>query len=288
MFFQIGNSVYELLKSPVSFSSNENVSYAEHALIGAKPKLQPTGIELKNLQIVFRLRQNFCDIKTELQQFQTQKNTYEVLPLLWGNGTLEGDFVISEYSIDGEEFDSIGNLIAVTVSLGLKEFVVKDKQKQGQLEAKKNAFAVNKPGENKKPVSTPKKNPATCCNTLSNMVSRIKNIAAKVDANVRAYLATTEDTLENKYRFLIDTDCTNIIAACDSIISFQGDCISKAPKLKQWATDVKSSANFLKQTAKIAPIIKGKIKIDNGTMQTRLKSLLNESTPVVKCAATRS
>ncbi len=86
MYAQIGTTVFDGLQSFVSFSSEEEAVLVEYALINRKPRLQGAGIGLRALSISLFLHQEFCAVKDEVSKLRAAKDTYEVLPLLWGNG----------------------------------------------------------------------------------------------------------------------------------------------------------------------------------------------------------
>ncbi len=177
MFAQLGKTQFENLKTPEEYSKRGEAIYAEHALIDGKPKLQRTGSSLEELNISIRLHASFCNPKEELDSLITARNEGEIMPLLWGNGILEGDFVITELEHRTEDADPQGNVFSYFVSLVLKEYVAKTKLHQEQDENKKNAKAVG----DKKPIAKKKSNPLTCPQVITSNINRIENHGALVN-----------------------------------------------------------------------------------------------------------
>ena len=186
MYAQLGTVVFDGLKSFVSFSNEEEAILVEHALIGRKPRLQGAGQSLRTLLINIFLHQEFCIVKEEVEKLRISKDTYEVLPLLYGNGQLEGEFVIASLSLSNQIMDSIGNTLAINVSLSLKESIVENKEDQQQQKARDNAFAVG----NKKPATKSGRiNPTPCNAFVSRQVSLIQSNGAIVSELTKGYKA---------------------------------------------------------------------------------------------------
>ncbi|MBO9674414.1 MAG: phage tail protein [Sphingobacteriaceae bacterium] len=149
MYAQLGNIVFTGLYgfADLSFSGNE-AALAELELINKKPTLQKVGDTLQEIFVTIIMRAEFCNPKQQIQALTSYKANGEVLPLLMGDGSYIGDFVIVSlpYSIDDAFKD--GTIIQATVGLTLREFISNDKLEQKQLDAKQNALAVG----DKKPV----------------------------------------------------------------------------------------------------------------------------------------
>lgn len=105
-------------------------AYAEHALIGRKPKLQYTGDGLRSLEL--RISLHFMrtgqlayagyGLQLLLSQLNKAVASHKPLPFSWGDGTYEGEFVGESISLDREQTDSEGRLRIAVYSLTLKEF----------------------------------------------------------------------------------------------------------------------------------------------------------------------
>ena len=142
MFAQLGNTLFENLKSFTEYSKKGSATYAEHALLDGKPRLQRTGSELDELTLSIRFHVSFCNPAKELAALKTSRDEGEVLPLLWGSGKVEGNFVITELEETIEDTDPQGNVFSYVVSCTLKEYVVTNKLQQEQDNNRKNGKAV--------------------------------------------------------------------------------------------------------------------------------------------------
>lgn len=170
MFLQLGNIIFENLKTPNDYSKSGEALFAEHSLIDGKPRLQRTGSTLEEISMSIRFHVSFCNPKTELSNLITARDEGQILPLLWGNGEVEGDFVITELSRNIEDADPQGNVFCYVVDLSLKEYVGKSKFEQEQQQNIKSAKAVG----DKKPVVKRKTNPLTCPQLISSIISKIE------------------------------------------------------------------------------------------------------------------
>lgn len=142
MFAQLGNIIFQKAYTPDAISHTDETEYVEHALINIKPRLQPAGNSLETIDLSILLRAEITSIQTTLAALKKSKDTFEVLPLIMGNGVYKGDYVITSLTDSTLVALEDGTPVAVAVSISLKEFVVADKLAQQQNAARKNAFAV--------------------------------------------------------------------------------------------------------------------------------------------------
>ncbi len=80
--------------------------------------------------------------------------------------------------------DALGNVIAATVSLSLKEYVKENEVDSQQQEAKKNAFAT---GDKQPATKSTRVNPTPCNTFVSRQMSLVQTNGAKVDGYMRTY-----------------------------------------------------------------------------------------------------
>lgn len=190
MFAQLGTTIFDGLKSFVTFSSDEEAIVVEYALINRKPRLQGTGMGLRTISITLFLNQEYCKVTDEIAKLRRQKDTFEILPLLWGNGTLEGNFVITALSTNNTFMDNLGNLISANVAVILKEAVNDDALDKAQQDAINNAFAV---GDKKPATKSTRVNPSPCNSTVASEVSKITSNAAQLDKYMRSYTVQSDN-----------------------------------------------------------------------------------------------
>ena len=101
MYARLGNITFENRKGDYvgsvgfnDFSKTSSVTYAEHKPLTGKPLLQATGPTLDEISLSMRFHASFCNPVQELHALKRSMDTFEVMPLLLGNGIKEGEFVI--------------------------------------------------------------------------------------------------------------------------------------------------------------------------------------------------
>lgn len=265
MFAQLGNIIFENSKSFNDYSNRGSATYAEHLLLDGKPRLQRTGNSLQELQLSIRLHASFCNPLEELTALKTAKNNGEILPLLWGNGNLEGDFVITELGEQIEDADKQGNVFCYVVDLSLKEYVTPDKLQAIQSNDRSNAKAVG----DKKPVVKKKINPATCPQTISGTVSKISNHADAI--NVIVLQKGGGGTTENLAKIRGHNNAIQLL--CADINKRDADpasCLKDYPNISQAAASVKNNAFIFNLDLTAAP---QRIPPDNNLLLSSVKNL---------------
>ena len=135
MYAQLGNIKFDLITSFNGFDEAKSYSYAEHARIENKPKVQYTGESLRSINIKLNLHNSFCSPKTETEKLKTLADSNKPKAFILGNGEYLGQFVIEEISSTIEYTDKKGNIISISLSIKLKEWTgkiqVQSKPKQG-------------------------------------------------------------------------------------------------------------------------------------------------------------
>jgi phage protein U len=152
MFAQLGNTIFKGVFGWDDFSTQDATTYAQHDLIGAKPRLQAVGNDLEEINFTMTLRQEYVNVTGALLSLKASKDNYEVLPLLMGSGQYLGDYVITSFTKKITQTLSDGGIIEAVLDVSLKEFVTSDRIVQLQQQAKKQAFAVG----DRSPVNTVK------------------------------------------------------------------------------------------------------------------------------------
>lgn len=287
MFAQLGNTEFDAQKSFVAFSEDEEVVVVEHALIARKPKLQGTGIGLRSLNLSLYLHQEFCNVLEETENLLEAKNSFEVLPLLWGNGRVEGDFIMTSFNRTITQMDADGNTVAVSINLTLKENGTHDKKEQQKQEAQKNAIAV---GDKQPPEKSPRINPPTCNKKVADLLSIIKANAGRLDEYSRKY--TNDPSLNNKIvthlnivaknaQLLFDTyqDPDSCVASISNFGGHSGNVKVKAEKMRG---DIQ--ANNVAFTNTFLPVNVQAVKNDNTALQSDIKILLASANKLIKAS----
>jgi len=112
MYAQLGNIRFEGLKGFSTFSHTVGVTYAQHARINGKSRLEATGDELDAISFEMMLHANFTDPEADIDVINTATVNREILKLILGNGKVVGDFVITSFEKVTEFTDPLGNIIS--------------------------------------------------------------------------------------------------------------------------------------------------------------------------------
>jgi phage protein U len=119
MYAVLGEIEFIPLTGFDSLEERLGADYAEHPLIGRKPKLQFVGDKLDELRGTLQLHRSFCDPGQELARLEKAMDDHEPMALVMGNGDHKGHHVITELVITGKHHTPDGTEIAVTVELNL-------------------------------------------------------------------------------------------------------------------------------------------------------------------------
>lgn len=143
MYAKLGDIVFENLVGFEAMSDKRATNYAQQPVIDGKPRLDRTGEELTQFTITFNLHIAFCNPEDEYAKLNNARIAGTVLPFIYGNGFIEGDFVISTIERTFNKTDKIGNLEWITVTVTLLEFVSGNTAAAQQERDKSNAFAIS-------------------------------------------------------------------------------------------------------------------------------------------------
>ena len=84
---------------PSSQTEDYEANFAEHALLGAKPTLQATGVSLITQKWSASLVGALCDVDAEIKRLTTMLNEQKAHALILADGQKAGDFVITNFSV---------------------------------------------------------------------------------------------------------------------------------------------------------------------------------------------
>ena len=233
-YAQLGSTIFDGYKSFVSYSNDEEAVLVEHALINRKAKLQGAGLGLQNITITLYLHQEFCVVKDELDALQKSMQQYEILPLLWGNGTLEGSFVIASINKQALQQDALGNIYAASVSVSLKESVadnVTTPPPQGSAT-----------GDTKPVTKSKRSNPTSCNKQMSALANdAVSRAAQMVNSFINLSSAPAIRSEFTKSANIIQNDTASLIAATQT----EGSCINGNSDIAAQSQVVSTNANAL-------------------------------------------
>jgi phage protein U len=123
MFATLGTIAFKVLPGFTGFHETSGADFAEHALARGKPRLQWIGEKLDELDVQFGFHHWFCDPRAELDQLKKAKAKGLAMGLVFGNGDYRGRFVLTELEATYDPLDGAGNIIAVSGSMKLREFI---------------------------------------------------------------------------------------------------------------------------------------------------------------------
>jgi hypothetical protein len=143
MYAQLGSIVFEALKGFDSLSDTRETLYAEHALIKGKPLLQRVGESLTEFTGSIHFHVGFCNPEDEYKKLNDARQNGEILPFIYGNSFIEGDFVITTLGRVINQTDTLGNFIDITCDITLREFISSNSDAIQKERDKSNAFAIS-------------------------------------------------------------------------------------------------------------------------------------------------
>ena len=121
MFAQLGNHIFQGLKSPRSWDETYTARYGKIPLINGKDVIQHTGDELAEIELSIRYSIDFCEPATEIEALRQSMQDAEALPFITGEGSIAGKFVITSMDVSIETFSPAGRIEIATVDLKLLE-----------------------------------------------------------------------------------------------------------------------------------------------------------------------
>ena len=97
--------------------------YAEHGLIGGKPRLQAVGDKLDEISWQIVLHAAYCDVETEILKLRQAVKEKKGMALVYANGDYRGTFVPVEGTITKKATTRDGSAFWAEATLKLREFV---------------------------------------------------------------------------------------------------------------------------------------------------------------------
>lgn len=145
MYASLGGITFSLPAYVSGRSGTQGITLARMALMGGKPRLQRTGDELDEETIELGFHDGFCDPEVELARLIKAMKQGDALPLVLGDGTFVGKFVIEKIASTTKESSQYGKTRSASATVSLVEFVEDE-----PLRAIRAAKAAKAPGKKKK------------------------------------------------------------------------------------------------------------------------------------------
>lgn len=278
MFLQLGSIIFSGLFGPKSIASDgDEAVYAEHQLIGGKPRLQPTGDTLQELTLEVSMRAEFCNPDEQLKAIKQAKDSKTILPLLWGNGRYINDYVIISYPYTIDQALPDGTALQISLTLTIKEYVSYNRLEQAQLEQRKKAFAVG----DKNPIIRRKPQPEDINKTVSRNITETQQQVAKTDNLVSDYNNNISKRAE------IAKKITETVDKINDKVNKLNDSLENAREVVNTVTAIKGAATSVVTAAQgikaLFPFTSVKDLMDANTyLQSTSTTLGNVSAPLVQ------
>jgi phage protein U len=122
MFAVLGSIQFTTVGSPQSLEGKFAFKYAKHEVVEAKPRLQAIAPELDEHTFSLILHASLGNPEARLLQLKTAMNAHLAMPLVLGNGTHLGKFVITEISTTGRKYTAVGDIVSIEVKATLEEY----------------------------------------------------------------------------------------------------------------------------------------------------------------------
>ena len=122
VFATLGDALFSPRLSPSGLDVQQGAAYAEHALFSRAPRLQYTGRELDTLSLTFDLHFSFCTPVEEKKKLETMLREHQAHPLVFGDGSWWGYFVLERLSTTLEQCGPTGTPWLISMQAELKEY----------------------------------------------------------------------------------------------------------------------------------------------------------------------
>jgi phage protein U len=122
VFAILGNIQFTTVGSPQSLEAKYAYKYAKHDVVEAKPRLQAIAPELDDTTFSLILHASLGNPEARLNQIKTAMNAHLAMPLVLGNGTHLGKFVILDVATTGRKYTATGDIVSIEVKVTLQEY----------------------------------------------------------------------------------------------------------------------------------------------------------------------
>lgn len=143
MYAQLGDIQFEKLFGPSTELRSFGKKFAIHPKINGRDRLQATGIELEDIDLLIRLNANFCDPTETIKKIKKYSEDGKILKYITGAGDVIGNFVIVTGKVNLKKYFRDGTIYSAELDVSLKEYYIKDRVKTASEQARIKAFALN-------------------------------------------------------------------------------------------------------------------------------------------------
>lgn len=296
MYAQLGDIIYEAMVGFQTFDQVKEESYAEHALIDGKPKLQKIGSKLDTINLAIRIHAMFSNPELEINKLITYMERGDILPLIMGTGRIIGDFVINTLNISNKQLTPDGGILWAELTLDLKEYASPDREASAQNAAVNNGFANS---QNNPAIVGAKSIPGTESLQASESLTgagatlgAVNTLGQGLGVN-SAILKTTCEQMKTKVIKGLN-DVTNIIALIDADSASQlyavtrdlsNACANMVVNLTDLVNDVAQLISDITGNPGNVPAGIVTVGSDIATVMSQLETIKQNATAMVAMAA---
>lgn len=209
MFAQLGNHIFEGLKSPNSLSDNDSVRYGRIALVNGKDALHFTGADLEEINLSILYSADFCEPGTEINALRQSMKSAEILPFIMGDGTVVGKYVVATVDVAGQRYSPAGVLQRASVTVNLLEYAGGDDPDPKGIAVIDDISSIAFGTETRTPAAQPPAAPAettagsisadigkgrTAVNQMKDVGRQVKKGTTKLKRGVRSVRQLADDT----------------------------------------------------------------------------------------------
>ena len=157
MYAVLGNVQFKLITYFEGMDAQFAADYAEHALIGGKPRLQAVGAKLDELRLQLAFHAAYCNPEAEVATLRALVQSREARQFVLGSGLYRGWYVLTELAVQSRQTDERGRLITVEASATLREYVEPQALETRRIQAKQKAKARRAAAPKKSSAKAPAK-----------------------------------------------------------------------------------------------------------------------------------
>lgn len=122
MFASLGGVSFEVIASPDRIATTQRFRYGKVPVIGASPVLQWVYDDLASVTLGIRLHRLWCNPDQETRALNILAETHQPVPFVFGNGTLQGLFVVVGLEVRDQWRSDQGDTVATEATLDLSEW----------------------------------------------------------------------------------------------------------------------------------------------------------------------
>jgi phage protein U len=125
MFGSLGTITFQVVNSPQKISKKKGYHYEVLPVIEGPPALQWIYNELDRVKLEFLFHQEFTDPETAESELKAIAAAHNAVPLVYGNGDHEGNFVITDLDRTDIWRADDGTIIAMQMVAELLQYIPK-------------------------------------------------------------------------------------------------------------------------------------------------------------------